>query len=300
MPTAEPLQSVPMFPKLAALDIASLANHGYSVQQAVAVCKKIFGFEEFFIVVRIFLHQCQLLCITVVIMNSDNGNHIPRFEPWEKYPDLTEERLSIVADIIRRVRHESVLAHEETKGDTNWGLGCRVYERTCFALRTEAPLYPEWFSILQEFKALQFSFAIGSIPFRFYRGTPNEPPDRYTICSFGELHHQQYCLALEGLRPPDNALRLAVETSPVTLEVIAISVVEVDTAGNPINVYQIPATQRLAPVVPITQAKPVELAPPQVEPLDKIEKVAEEVKKEEEAQNAEQQAKAPKTDTGSK
>jgi hypothetical protein len=228
-------------------------------------------------------------------MHSDNENHIEPFEPWEKYPDLVEDRLSVVAEIIRRVRHEAVLVHEEPKGDSNWGLGCRVYERTCHALRTEAPLYPAWFSILPELKPLQFSFAVGSVPFRFYRGTPNDPPNRYSFYSFGELHHQQYCLALEGLRPPDNFLRIAVETSPVTLEVTTISVVEVDTAGNAINVYQIPTTQRLATVVPITQAKPVELAPPQIEPLVNIKEVVEE----EEAQNAEQQAKAAKTDTGS-
>lgn len=244
---------------------------------------------------RIFLHLCQMGRITLAMATEESN--IPQFEPWVKYSDLTQERLSIVAEIIRRVRHEAVMAHEPDKGDTNWDLGCRVYSRTCFALRIEAPNYPDWLTILPETKMLQFSFAIGTVPFRFYRGTPDDPPDRYVICSFGELHHQQMCLELEGLRPSDNVLRIAVETSRMTLEVTHVSVVEVDTAGNPIGAYLIPPVQRTAaPVVVITPqtappTAPVELAPPPIEPLEKIEEVAEA-----ESQNGEE-TKGPKADT---
>lgn len=214
---------------------------------------------------------------------------IPHFEPWVKYPSLTVERLSVVATIIRKVHHEAILLHEPQRGDTNWGLGCRVYERTCYEIRSDAPRHAEWLSILPEAQSLQFSFAIGSIPFRFYRGKPDELPDRYRITSFGELHHLQMCLSLDGLRPPDNVLRLAVEISPSTLEVTTISVVEVDTAGNAIGVFEIPAEKIQAPKVTVMQAKPVELAPPLVEPLTTIEEIAE--------SNAEEN-KVSKTDTG--
>lgn len=228
-------------------------------------------------------------------MLDESAVHLPQFEPWNKYPDLTQDRLAVVADIIRSVRHEAVLLHEPLKGDTNWSLGCRVYERTCFELRAQAPKYAKWFSILPEAKALQFSFGIGSVPFRFYRGKPDDPPDRYVICTFGELHHQQMCLALdpEGFRPPDNVLRFAVETSPMTLEVVAISVVEVDTAGNPIGAYLIPQKRAASVVVTTLQPKPVELEPPAVEPLEEIKEVAET-----EARDA-QKAKAAKTNTES-
>src|SRR6267378_5374948 len=106
---------------------------------------------------------------------EDLTEEIPRFEPWTKYPSLTQDRLIIVANLIRDVRHEAVLAHEPGRGDTNWGLGTRVYERTCFKLTSVAPEYSEWLFILPETKGLQFSFAIGSVPFRFYRGKPDEP-----------------------------------------------------------------------------------------------------------------------------
>ncbi len=226
-------------------------------------------------------------------MDFETEVGIPSFEPWTKYPSLTQDRLAIVADVIRRVRHDAILLHEPDKGDTNWGLGCRVYERTCSGLRTESRKHTSWLVVLPETRNLQFSFAIGSVPFRFYRGTPDNPPDRYAISSFGELHHLQMCLELEGLRPLDNVLRLAVETSPMTLEVITVSVVEVDTARNPIATYQIPLRHRAAQPVTLLQAKPVELAPPQVEPLATIEEIGRVERPDGE------QAKIAKTNSGS-
>jgi hypothetical protein len=217
---------------------------------------------------------------------------IPHFEPWKKYPSLAPERLTIVANLISDVRHQAVLAHEPGVGDTNWGLGTRVYERTCFGLETAAPEYPDWLHILPETKGLQFSFAIGSVPFRFYRGKPDEPPDRYNIRTFGELHHLQTCLQLEGLRPLDTILRLAIETSPATLELSTISVVEVDDIGNPLAVYAIPLEKpQVRTAITVMQAKPVELAPPQIEPLEKIEEIADSEKRANES--------LTKTDTGS-
>lgn len=206
---------------------------------------------------------------------TESEVQLPTFEPWIKYSSLTQERLSIVANIIRDVRHEAVLQHEPARGDTNWGMGCRVYERTCFALQGYASKYPDWLIILPETKGLQFSFAIGSLPFRFYRGAPNDPPDRYRISTYGELHHQQMCLEIEGFRPLDGVLRIAVETSTGTLEVTAVSVVEVDDAGNPLAACAIPLGQRQTRNITVIQAKAVELAPPQLEPLAKIEEVGE-------------------------
>lgn len=201
---------------------------------------------------------------------NETEPQIPSFEPWEKYPSLTEERLSIVANIIRDARHECVLLYESDKGDTNWDLGCRAYSRTCFSLRTHAVIYPDWLSIPPEIKGLQFSFGIGTVPFRFYRGTPEDPPDRYRISTFGELHHLQMCLNLEGFRPPDGVLRIAVETSPATLEVIFVSVVEVDDAGNPIAVYYVPLAEPQTSNITVIHSQPVELAPPMVEPLASV------------------------------
>ncbi len=187
------------------------------------------------------------------------------FEPWSKYPDLSRERLSALANIIRRVRREAVALHQAQNGDNEWSLGCRVYVRTCHALTQAAKEYP-WLTILPEPEKLSFSFAVGTIPFRFYRGAADDPPGRYLITTPGENHHQQLCLAIEGFRPIDKILRMAVEVDDTTREVSAVTVVEVDDADNVIGTFGIPFDAQPSTVTPI-QAKPVDLPPPTVEPL---------------------------------
>jgi len=43
-------------------------------------------------------------------------------QPWEIHPDLTEERLTFLARLIRSVRADAVDAHDADKGDTFWGV----------------------------------------------------------------------------------------------------------------------------------------------------------------------------------
>ena len=89
------------------------------------------------------------------------------FDPWTRYPPLTKERLSIVANTIRDVRREAVTLHDLAAGDNEWSLGCRVYARTCHALTLAADRH-EWLTILPEDeKPLRFAFAIGSVPSAF-------------------------------------------------------------------------------------------------------------------------------------
>jgi hypothetical protein len=191
------------------------------------------------------------------------------FEPWQKYPDLTREHLSIIATIIRDVRHRCVLLHEPDEGDGPWSLGCRAYERTCAAIRKTA-IKHDWLRILPETSSLGFSFAIGNVPFRFYRGDPEEPPYHYQLKSYGEINHLQLCLALDtGFHQIDGALRLAVETDG-SAEVSAVTLVEVDSGGNPRDSYQIPFDEGESNVVTI-ETPPVDLPPVTAEPLKKEE-----------------------------
>ena len=190
------------------------------------------------------------------------------FKPWDEYPSLTRDRLSAIANIIRRVRTETVALHDAEGGDSEWCLGCRVYSRTCYAISAAAKVNP-WLTIPFETENLRFSFAIGSVPFRFYRGKPNDPPDRYLISTFGELHHLQTALAIEGLRPVDKILRLAVETDGAR-EVSIVSFVEVDEAGNVTETYTIPFDKEHPKVSPL-ESKPVDLPAPALEPLAKEE-----------------------------
>jgi hypothetical protein len=184
------------------------------------------------------------------------------FIPWEKYPDLKSERLSVLEGIIRRVREGVASSHEPKDGDGAWGFGCRAYERTCFAITNAIPAN-SWLTILPDkSKPLRFTFAVGNVPFRFYRGDPNDPPSRHLSCTFEEFRQQR--LAIELGVPIDSMLRLAVETDAEG-KVSQVSVVELDASGNVMGTYAIPSG--VQPNVVPFRAKPIDTAPPTVEPI---------------------------------
>ena len=189
------------------------------------------------------------------------------FEPWTRYPPLTKARLSHLADIIRLVRHAAILLHDPAAGDNEWSLGCRVYVRTCQALRDAAKLV-DWLTILPDTQLLRFTFVVGSIPFKFYRGEADDPPDHYLIVSYTELHQQQLALELDGVRLLDQILRLAVEVDPKTREVSSVTLVEMDQAANLTGTYAIPFEAQTPSVTPLRR-EGVKLPPPPIEPLKK-------------------------------
>ncbi len=179
-------------------------------------------------------------------------------------PTARKERLIAIANILQTVRHEAVLLHEPSAGDNEWSLGCRVYARECHAVRTAAERYP-WLTVLNEIEPLRFTFAIGTIPIRFYRGEATDAPGHYVERTFAELHQQQLAFKIDGLRLIDRILRLAVEIDS-TGEVENVMLVEMDSAGNVTENYRIPLNGEMGKVISL-QPKPVELGPPQVEAL---------------------------------
>jgi hypothetical protein len=206
---------------------------------------------------------------------------IPEFEPRLKYPDLTQERLSILANAIRRVRSECVALYEPENGDGDWSLGCRVYQRTFFAIKQLATTV-DWLTINQELKPLQFSFGVGSVPLRFYKGDPEDPPSRYLSLSQGEFDHIQMSFEFEGLPSPDTILRLAVAVDS-TRQVSSVSVVEIDEFKEVVGVYTIPFEVQIVNITPM-KAPPVSVPPVVAIPLKK--ETAEEKKNKETPINA--------------
>ncbi len=203
------------------------------------------------------LHHCPRRSISPPMMDT--------FEPWSKYPPLEKARLSAIAKILQIVRHEAVLLHEPGAGDNEWSLGCRVYARECHAVRAAAEKH-SWLTILhEEDKPLRFTFAIGTVPIRFYRGGASDAPGHYVERTFAELHQQQLAFQIDGLRILDCILRLAVEID-ATGEVENVILVEMDAPGNVTETYRVPLDGETGKVTPL-QPRPVELGPPQVEPL---------------------------------
>ncbi len=110
-------------------------------------------------------------------------------DPWAINPELTPERLKQLAGLIRSVRDDVIDLHDEELGDTPRSTGLRAYE-CCRQHIIRASLDNElwsWLSILKSDG--RFTFSIGGVPARMYRGSPNAPGTRRQIAC-AEAHRQ--------------------------------------------------------------------------------------------------------------
>lgn len=130
--------------------------------------------------------------------------------PWEIHQDLMRDRLALIAGLIALGRSEALERYEPDVGDNPWTLGCRAY---AFAKHQILKAVDEgkhaWLQIVDG--GQQFTFRVGAIPIRFYRGPADEPHQRTLQQAFPEL--KQLALALgEGRDLRGMIFRLAVET----------------------------------------------------------------------------------------
>jgi hypothetical protein len=171
---------------------------------------------------------------------------------------------------LRQARYDTVVLHDSSAGDNGWSLGCRVYVRTCYALQEAAKEY-DWLTILREDeRPLRFVFAIGSIPIRFYRGEPVDPPARYLYLCYAELRQRQTALDFGVPLHDGQMFRIAVETD-FSGQASNVTLVEMNEANEIVDTYLIPADEgKYQNVIPL-QSKGIELPPPTVEPLMSIE-----------------------------
>lgn len=179
--------------------------------------------------------------------------------PWDVHPELLEDRLVAVATILRDVRHNAIPYHEQEKGDSNWGLGTRVAERSWFALRDAAIQYP-WLNIINPSK--HFVFAIGGVPFRFYKGLPEKPNTRVLARQFPEIRQHQH--AFEFFQSETEYFwRFAVETD-YSGEVLRIVVAQMSEVGDVKSTWDVPLSGKVTALSLVSSAKPsgVELPSP--------------------------------------
>jgi hypothetical protein len=180
--------------------------------------------------------------------------------PVEKYPSLTDVRLSLLAEALRDVRETTLALYDPLSGDNEWSHGCRVYARSIFRIKQLA-LEHSWLSVVGEDAKLRFTFAVEGIPIRFYKGSPDDPPSNYLVTTFGELLQRQL---FEGLHPLDKILRLAVETDREG-HVTTVKLVELDQAGESTGIYLIPREVRPGNVT-VLESKPIHLPAIQLTP----------------------------------
>ena len=185
------------------------------------------------------------------------------FEPWNDYPSLTVERLTKIGSIMRDARDTTVALHDASAGDTAWSLGCRVYSRTMFRIKRET-LNLNWLRVLPESQSLKFTFTVGMLPIKFYKGEPEDIPSRSLVRSFAEL--DQLKIAFPNSRAEaTHLLRIAVGTG-IYGQATSIALVEVDDTGTPIRSFEIPKgeSENIVSLRPM----PINLAPPRIEVIE--------------------------------
>jgi hypothetical protein len=212
------------------------------------------------------------LAVFCILPAMDTWQH-----PSQDYPGLTQDRLLVMADLIRSVREDALDDHRPDKWETNWSLGVRQYERTCGAI-TWASQTHLWLSIISGTGggATQYVFAIGGHPVRFCRGDEEEIAERYREPCFPELIQQEILSSL-GIPTTNICLRIVIENAPDSRP-IHIRLMEIDEGtGDPIRSCLIP---RLARNTTVT-----EFAPPPVKAVEIPPVAAEAVEDESEKQN---------------
>lgn len=192
--------------------------------------------------------------------------------PWDIHPALQEERLVTVAEILKSVRQDALPYHDPEVGDTPWGLGTRVAERTWHALRSAAEDLP-WLDIIDPGK--HFVFSIGGVPFRFYRGLPEKPNPRTLLRHFPEITQHQ--TAFEFFQAHNDYIwRFAVETD-ANGDVFRIVVAQMSEAGDVKTKWDVPLEGKVSLLSAVTDAKPqgVELPPPVISGKKRLRAVSE-------------------------
>lgn len=113
--------------------------------------------------------------------------------PCNLHPDLELDRVRLIGKIIKDARNGARLEHNSEAGDTGWSSGCRefswAWQRLLGAAGTKGY---EWLSTIDS--SIHYVGAIGSIPFRFYRGDSKKPKNKFIEEKFSQ--RQQFNLDL--------------------------------------------------------------------------------------------------------
>ncbi len=92
--------------------------------------------------------------------------------PSSIHPDLTDERIDFVGNILARVRAQNLMSSDVR--DNEWSLGCRAYAWCCSEIiELEKKGVESWLTVKEY--GLKFIFMIGKIEVSFYKGLPEKP-----------------------------------------------------------------------------------------------------------------------------
>lgn len=180
--------------------------------------------------------------------------------PWKYDPELTEERLTKVGQLLAVGRGHAVDRYDPTIGDDSWTLGTCAYNYGCFQIKRAAgtPGF-EWLGVIDPGKHFQFS--VGGVPMRFWRGDPADPTSKISA----KTPHEQLSFDLEPGKPMAGVLcRIGVETdfdgALLTASFVALR------NGEPETVWPLPLAEAEPLIVLLDDERPEgrDLPPPVV------------------------------------
>lgn len=180
--------------------------------------------------------------------------------PWDYHSELTEERLTKVAQLLAMGRGAAVDRFDPTIGDDNWTLGVCAYNYGCFQIAQAAgkPGF-EWLGVIDPGKHFQFS--IGGVPMRFWRGDPADPTTKIAIAT----PFEQLLLDLEPEKPTAGVLFRIGITTDMDGALLTASFVALRN-DEPETVWRLPLADAEPLIVPIDDERPEgrDLPPPSV------------------------------------
>ena len=190
-------------------------------------------------------------------------------EPWLISPELTQDRLQVIAKEIVRVRAEALLEHRPEVGDDAWSFGCRAYRRTCFALASLALTgdFP-WLRVSES--GLACSIMVEAEQLRFYCGEAEKPSSRSLRRGISDLIAQgRFSFFEDELAASDEGWfwLIAIETRDDG-SVLRVVVLQANPRGEVRHSWEVPTETTVASlgVVSTIVREAVELPPPVVGP----------------------------------
>lgn len=140
--------------------------------------------------------------------------------PWEVTPALAAPRLMLLARLAVEARHSALADARRDEGDTNWGIGCRAYERFVHRLTKAAGSgeHP-WLDLVRD--GLSFTVVVEGVFVRAYTGRADKPELKHVLAAQVDLDRaddRQLALPFFGGAPapvvddPSFVWLMAVET----------------------------------------------------------------------------------------
>ena len=175
------------------------------------------------------------------------------YKPWERHPDLTQERLEYIGNLLREIAGEVYKEHKPSLGDSSWGRGCKLYDRI---LNTFKRLDEQvsWITI-EKTNSLRLVFLVGEVPIRICRDRKHAISQNYMKEDGHEIEARQ--MAFPDM-VTDRWLRLAICRGAGGIK--QVKLLEVDGLGSIYETYEITLSDTTL-ILRNVRKQPVELEP---------------------------------------